>query len=153
MTRITLLLTLAAAALGAWGCGGSSTSGEPAASPGKLLTPAELVAKGDAICRPTVERVNRATLTPERIVRFAAQYEEIEDRTFEELKKLNPPSKGLGVWVAVMDGFRLAGEEFGKLRFYPPSVSDKKAFEPVYEALRRRAATAAQLGFKDCARE
>jgi hypothetical protein len=124
------------------GCGGSSAS--------RQLTMPELIAKADPICRPVIEGVDYAKLTQANIVRNASRLAALEERASAQLAKLTPPPSMADTWQLIVDGFRWSAEEFRKLGKTATANTSGGAFEPLYEAVRKRAWNAYEAGFKDC---
>jgi hypothetical protein len=141
MIRPTLAaLALAATILITSGCGGST----------KPLSREQLIAKADPICRVAVETVSYANITPTKIVHFASRLAAAEQRAYTELARLTPPASIADDWQLILDGFRESARDFRSLAGAAHPGSEGARFESLYGAVRGRAWTAREDGFKDC---
>lgn len=114
------------------------------------MTRAQLIAKADPICRTVVRTVDYAKLTPAIIVRFASRLANVEERAYTALSRLTPPMSILDDWQFIVDGFRESAKDFRELERTPHPDGERGRFESLYGAVRGKAWTAREDGFKDC---
>jgi hypothetical protein len=169
-------LALAATALVASGCGGSSksgtthtvvataatttansstvpTAGEKVAA-GKPLTRAELVARANAICGSTHTKLSAISVkTGEQFTRVLPQIAIYDSVEFKELRKLTPPASMAHEWARIVGGVHLYSEYVNRIANYAQANNSTSA-APLFRAAnalhRQLVALAAHNGIRHC---
>jgi hypothetical protein len=142
---IGLCLAWAAALLGAYGCGGSSSSSKP-------LTRAELTAKADAICRRVTGEVDWSKVKPATLPTVAGRLAGLEEQAASELDELTPPASMLAEWRLIVDGFRLTAPQLRQLAHRFSQEPGVLRYVPLTDAQRERADAARVAGIRGCER-
>jgi hypothetical protein len=166
--RHIIAAALAAAALTAVGCGGSSKSSsqtlsaaatsvtQTQVSAGPRLTATELIAKADPICaRVNAIRASNKIRSRQDFTRVVTELASEEQHAVEGLNKLVPPTSLAGAWSRMLNGYRAIASNLAQVsrdaaaNNFPAANS----LVVVTTALHRQtAAIARSAGFKDCAR-
>jgi hypothetical protein len=167
------MLALAAIALSAPGCGGSSHSQSAAtasttttvATPppptatvklasGRPLTRAEWIARGEVICTRTNTQLSATTSPSEReyprVLPQLAVYEWTEAR---ELSKLVPPRSKTHDWAQIVKNLQLDGDYLNTLASYFQAKNKRAAYQLLGTAERLHQqlnAIARRDGFNEC---
>lgn len=123
------------------------------ASSEKPLTRGEFVAKANAICRRVIDEVDWQKIPVSRLVSSAASLGKLEERASSELAELKAPADIEMFWQAMVEDFRVTGQQFEQLAAETkaskamPSVS----LEPVLNMMRERRMAAKSSGLEQCA--
>lgn len=169
-------LAVAASALIASGCGGSSKSSthtessalagsttqqastsspKQASTSSKPLTRTQLIAKADAICKRVNARLASSTAhNHQQIVRIAAQLAAFERTATGELMQLVPPAELATDWSQIVAGVRALADTTARYGEYAASNQLANAQKFIVAGRRRTrqaAAVAKRDGFTDCA--
>jgi hypothetical protein len=170
-------LALAATALALSGCGGSSksasTTSSAASTPtttnanvsvhlappitiasGPPLTRAAWIAKGDAICTRTLDKLEATTAkTAEQLARLLPEAAVYDRTEANELSKLVPPTAMADSWAQIVDDLQKYGELTAKAAEYA-RVRNTNEGIPVFDSANRTqqelTTIAKNDGFKIC---
>jgi hypothetical protein len=135
-THLAVLAATSALALVVFGCGGSSksstsktassstqastgseASGGGSPAPTGTLTPAQLIAKGNAICyRLNARRSSIVVATPHDYERLVPPLAAYELASAAEMSKLTPPPSMAADWRRIVAGSRLIALATGRFR-------------------------------------
>lgn len=147
-------LALAATVLAASGCGESTGTTKP-------LTRAELIVRGDAICRRINARLAATTVGKGggfgQLMPPLAAY---EHAAVLEMRKLTPPASMADGWGQVIGGAQMLADATAKIGEYakannntlPTTPPTRAAFTAAGAGTRQMIAAAHREGFDDCAR-
>jgi hypothetical protein len=141
----TLLGTvLAACVLVVAGCGGSP----------KPLTRAQLLAKGDAICRRLNKRFSSITVkNQQQLIRVLPRLAAYEQQALTELSKLIPPASMENDWKMIVSGAQSVADTTAKLG-EAAKAKDVKTTHALLSEIgkmeQRTIAIAKRNGFKAC---
>jgi hypothetical protein len=137
-------IMLAATALTASGCGKSA----------KPLTRAQLIAKGDAICRRINRKLASTNIKSEQdIARVAPKLASYEQEALADLGRLVPPASMADDWKVIVAGAQTLADNVAKLGEYAKANNLKagRALIVSSEKVQRELQTTAKRdGFKDC---